>query len=659
MLVFPVAFALVALLSLQLATGCVDVSNNWNQFKAKVGASSATVFCPFVIEKPATQTLEINDKTKDLVCAEPKQCTIQGAGRHLQISGSKAHVRITGFLFRDATDSVIRIESNAKLEIQECSFRNNYAPLNKVTRGSAIRAEPGTIVSVSSTRFLENKARLGGAIFHLGASLVLKDSIFKDNVAYRGGGVFVPKKSTGTHLAITNTNFVSNTATYNPSGAICIAAMDAIKTSNYKDSKGTDNGCNGVYDDGLNKCIGFVSTAPAPEPAPAPAPTPIAPAPTTPTEEFVLGELTKRFEGIRLSQGLTARVVANSGEFIDYKSNEAGSVRSSIPFHLNPDGAAVFGLKDGGYVYVSNSETPGNEGGVYGIEFDRHGNSRGYKELLAGKNRNCNGGRTPWNTWVSCEEFSAGQCHQVDPTGSKTAQKTVLGGSQGGFFEAMAYDDRSSSSHPTFYVTEDAGNGAIRRFRPDSSAPDGWDMLHGDGTLDYLEIVDDKTFRWTSSLTKGRQSAQDHFQYCEGIAHHDGILMFVSKSQQELFRLDLEQKTYTVETTKAMNLSGGGSFGNGPDHLLVDSGGTLYFTEDGGSSPGVFVYDGNKYRTLLEADDARFDGDETTGIAFSPDHKFLFVCIQEYGILFQVSRVDQQPFDGRRVLEWKYDLGRA
>lgn len=656
MLVFPVAFALVALWKVQWAAGCVDISNNWNKFKAKVDISSATVFCPFIIEKPAAETLQISDKAKDLVCAEPKQCTIRGAGRHFRISGSKSHVRITGFLFRDATNSVIRLLSNAKLEIQGCSFRNNYAPLDKVTRGSAIRAESGTIVSVSSTRFLENRSRLGGAIFHLGASLVIKDSIFKDNVGYRGGGIFVPKKSTGTHLSIINTNFVSNTATYNPSGAICIAAMDAILTSNYKDSKGSDNGCNGVYDDGLNKCIGFVPTAPAPAPAPAPTPTATAPTPNT---GFVLGKLTERFEGLRLSQGLTARVVANSGEFIEFTSREAGSARSSTPFHLNPDGAAVFELKDGGYVYVSNSETPGNLGGVYGIEFDRHGNARGYKELLAGKNRNCNGGRTPWDTWVSCEEFSAGQCHQVDPTGGKKAQKTVLGGSQGGFFEAMAYDDRSSNAHPTFYVTEDSENGAIRRFRPDSSAPDGWQMLHGKGTLDYLEIVDNKTFRWTSSLAKGRQSAQDHVQYCEGIAHHDGILMFVSKKQKELFRLDLDKKTYAVETTKAVNLSGGGSFGNGPDHLLVDSDGTLYFTEDGGSSPGVFVYDGNKYRALLEADDARFNGDETTGIAFSPDRKFLFVCIQEYGILFQVSRVDQRPFDGRRVLAWKYDLGRA
>ena len=134
--------------------------------------------------------------------------------------------------------------------------------------------------------------------------------------------------------------------------------------------------------------------------------------------------------------------------------------------------------------------------------------------------------------------------------------------------------------------------------------------------------------------------------------------MFVSKVQNELFRLDLDNGTYSVETTIAKGLKGGGSFGNGPDHLLATSEGLLYFSEDGGPDPGVYVYDGSQYKALVEAYTGRYKNDETTGIAISPDQKHIFFCIQEAGVLFQVSRVDGLPFQGGRILRWKYDLGR-
>ena len=64
-----------------------------------------------------------------------------------------------------------------------------------------------------------------------------------------------------------------------------------------------------------------------------------------------------------------------------------------------------------------------------------------YKPLLRNTSRNCGGGLTPWNTWISCEEVRGGQCWQVDPNPNgvhhKTPKETLLGGGNGGKYETV------------------------------------------------------------------------------------------------------------------------------------------------------------------------------------------------------------------------------
>jgi uncharacterized protein len=366
---------------------------------------------------------------------------------------------------------------------------------------------------------------------------------------------------------------------------------------------------------------------------------------------YRLGTLTGSKNGLRLSKGLTAQVIARTGERVTYTSPEARNASSSRDFHAQPDGADVFALPDGGYIYVSNSELDDGEGGVYGIEFDSIGRVRDYKTLLAGTDRNCNGGRTPWKTWISCEEVPGGQCWQVDPTGANKPQQTVMGGSSGGAFEAFAFDARNAA-RPSFFVTEDASNGALRRYRPKEGTELSWNMLHGSGgTMDYLEFLPNKAFRWTTSLSNGRNSAAEYFPKAEGIAVRQGKLYFVSKKKKQLYTLDLNKSTYTVVSTATDDLPGGGKLDAEPDHVVVASkSGLLILTEDGESTPGLFAYDGSKYLAYFESN---YDGDEVVGIAFSPDRKFMFVCIQDAGLLYQVSRTDGGTFEGRRVLKWK------
>src|SRR5687768_8278434 len=90
--------------------------------------------------------------------------------------------------------------------------------------------------------------------------------------------------------------------------------------------------------------------------------------------------------GIRLPQGFSARIVASAGLRLE---KDRWWRRTSYHWHIYPDGGATFPTNDGGWIYVSNSETFSFlGGGASAIRFSANGVVEDAYRILGGTNTN-------------------------------------------------------------------------------------------------------------------------------------------------------------------------------------------------------------------------------------------------------------------------------
>lgn len=216
-----------------------------------------------------------------------------------------------------------------------------------------------------------------------------------------------------------------------------------------------------------------------------------------------------------------------------------------------------------------------------------------------------------------------------------------------GWFEAFAYDIRDTM-RPRFFITEDSDKGALRRFTPtnlDWNNP--WNILHSPGVIEYLVLEPTSgngggTYRWTTDKNEAGKNAQRNYPWSEGMDVYRNQLFFTTKVRKELFILNLDGTTYEKQSTRS------GMFEGEPDQVKrIVGDGLLYFCEENGRSNGVHARNQNGwYFTVLEADTFN---DQTTGLAFSPDSKHMYVSFQHAGMIFDIWREDGLAFDGQTL----------
>ncbi|WP_416967357.1 alkaline phosphatase PhoX [Streptomyces sp. 4F14] len=421
----------------------------------------------------------------------------------------------------------------------------------------------------------------------------------------------------------------------------------------------------------------------------------------TGSEDLGYGPLIADPRGLlALPAGFTYRVITHSGR----TRLESGEFTPS-----NHDGTAAFDGPRGTTLLVNNHELqgprdgwthpvpltdglvydPAASGGCTVVEVRPDGQVAEWVGI-AGTSTNCAGGRTPWGTWLTCEENSDragtngmtkdhGYVFEVDPV-DRRANKDPKPLKFFGRYdhEAVVIDPRRGHA----YLTEDAArpSGLLFRWTP----PEGF--RHGRGKLRTLAddagvlqaprcfdstgaFVDDLSratrtgtvygVDWVDVPDRDAGTLPVRMQFAdgevtrarklEGMWWGDGGAYFVSSYARsgspvqhdgQVWFYHPERRTLTL---KVLLGPAGDDAYLGPDNITVSPYGGLVIAEDGEGAQHLFgaTDSGRTYpiarNELNIGTEEAPDYGEFAGVTFSPDGRTLYASIQTPGIMVAIT----------------------
>ncbi|MGK7944888.1 MAG: alkaline phosphatase PhoX [Microcystaceae cyanobacterium] len=390
------------------------------------------------------------------------------------------------------------------------------------------------------------------------------------------------------------------------------------------------------------------------------------------TDKF--GQLIPDTQGIiDLPQGFSYQVVSRIGR----------KMSDGYPVPTAFDGMASFQGANNHTILVRNHELsppeqlavqgdlskkydPQSKGGTTTVILDQDNNLIEEFVSLNGTNRNCAGGTTPWQTWISCEEDTTtptdyissdprsvkrkhGYNFEVSPFGKQVEPTPLI--AMGRFrHEAIAVDPTTNY----IYQTEDQTDSCFYRFLPKVAG-----KLSEGGKLEALVIegnpkIDtgtnfplNKPFKTTWVPIENVDPDQDIIRYeaqskgaaifrrGEGLAWaEDGVYwtctnggnagmgqVFHYNPQTEMLRLFAESPSQDVLDY--------------PDNLILSPFGDFILCEDGRGQQFLIglTTDGKLYRLAKNA----LNNSEFAGVCFAPDGKTMFVNIYQPGLTLAIQ----------------------
>lgn len=406
---------------------------------------------------------------------------------------------------------------------------------------------------------------------------------------------------------------------------------------------------------------------------------------------------------LALPAGFTYRIITYTGR----TKLECGEFTPG-----KPDGTATFDGPRGATLLVNNHELKGPRAGfdhpvplTEGLVYDPAA-SGGCTVVevrrehvaewvgIAGTSTNCAGGRTPWDTWLTCEEtedkagqngmtMDHGYVFEVDPVDRRANRSPKPVKALGRYaHEAVVADP--GRGH--LYLTEDAQspNGLLYRWTP----PAGF--RHGRGRLRHLaddagvlqafkcfdsggRFVDDLSravkpgtvygVDWVDVPDRDAKKTSVRKQFTdgqvtrarklEGMWWADGGTYVVSSFARaespvqhdgQVWFYDPARRTLTLKVLLGVNPdpSADGAF-DGPDNITVSPYGGLVIAEDGEGVQHLFgaTDSGITYpiarNELNTGTEDKPEYSEFTGVTFSPDGRTLFANIQDPGVMLAIT----------------------